>query len=127
MQWYCPACFVKVGHAAPVCASCGVVAADWEAERTYAQRLVHALGHPLPMARMSAIIALGGRGDDAAAVPLALCALAHPVDVVQAQQVLTSIDQLPAGAERSAALRMLQEHPARVVRRRAATLLQGPG
>ncbi|MCU0259741.1 MAG: hypothetical protein MUE78_01855 [Ilumatobacteraceae bacterium] len=126
-QYFCPACFAEVGSAAPVCLACGVTAADWEADRTYTQRLVHALGHPVPTTRMMAILALKGRLEPDTAMPLALCAQAYPVDVVQGMEILRAIEALAADApQRQAALRNLTTHPSRLMRDRAAELLEQP-
>ncbi|MGQ9667277.1 MAG: selenium-dependent molybdenum cofactor biosynthesis protein YqeB [Anaerolineae bacterium] len=98
------------------CPACGVDIAEWEQSHTYTERLVHALRHPNPEARMSAIITLGNRGDAGAALPLAECALAHPLDVTQGLAVVESIRRLPRGAEKQAALRLLRRHPSRLIR-----------
>jgi hypothetical protein len=73
---------------------------------------------------MGAILALGARRDPTTAVPLALCALAHPVDLQQGLHILEAIDGMPPGPDRAAALRMLGEHPGAIMRRRATGLLE---
>lgn len=100
MQYYCPACFAPVERGVVHCPVCGVNIAEWEQGHTYTERLVHALRHPNPEARMSAIITLGNWGDAGAALPLAECALAHPLDVTQGLAVVKSIRRLPWGAEK---------------------------
>jgi hypothetical protein len=45
---------------------------------------------------MAAIISLGNRCEPLTAVPLAECALAHPIDVVQALETVRSVSKLPA-------------------------------
>jgi len=68
---------------------------------------------------MGAIITLGNQRDDRAAMPLAQCALRHPVDIVQSLEILRSLQKLPRGKERDAALAMLQNHPSRPIRDRS--------
>jgi hypothetical protein len=123
LQYFCPACFGEVPFEEPVCPRCGVVADEWVAGHTYPERLVHALGHPLPTTRMMAIIALEGRVEPDTSVPLALCALAFPLDVVQAMEILRALRAMPPSPQKRAGLRMLAEHPSRPVANRAARLL----
>ncbi len=116
MQYYCPACFAPVEREAVQCPACGVNIRDWEETHTYTERLIHALRHPNPEARMSAIISLGNRGDVKAAIPLAECALAHPLDIVQGMAIMESLCRLPWGQEKQAALELLSRHPSRLIR-----------
>jgi HEAT repeat protein len=126
MQYYCPACFAEVPFADrdKPCAVCGTVADVWVRTRSYTERLLHALRHPNSEARMAAIISLGNRREPVAAMPLAECALAHPIDVVQALEIVQSVRKLPAGPERATALAMLAQHPARAVRAAIAAFVQ---
>jgi len=121
MQFFCPACFAELPVSDPEqpCPRCGTVASAWEAGHSYTERLIHALGHPNSEARMGAILTLGNQGEVRAALPLARCALAHPIDVVQSLEIIRSLSKLPHGPERAAALGLLLEHPARAVRRAA--------
>lgn len=124
MQYFCPACFAPIpadDREAP-CPHCGTVASVWATTHDYTERLIHALGHPNPETRMGAILSLGNRGEARAAVPLARCALAHPIDVVQALEIVRSLGKLPTGPERAAALQLLLHHPARAVRRVAGEI-----
>ncbi|WP_201274379.1 hypothetical protein [Mycolicibacterium sp. CH28] len=101
---------------------------QWRAERTFTQRLVHALGHSLPSARMMSIIALGGRADPETAAALASCAHAHPTDVVQGMEVVRAIAAMPpAAAQRQAALRSLAGHHSRMVAEEARRILAADG
>lgn len=68
---------------------------------------------------MGAILTLGNRGEVQAALPLAQCALAYPIDVVQSLEIVRSLRKLPNSPERAAALALLLHHPARAVRRAA--------
>jgi HEAT repeat protein len=129
MQYYCPACFAEIPFADrdKPCAVCGTVAAEWARTRSYTERLLHALKHPNSEVRMAAIISLGNRREPLAAVPLAECALAHPIDVVQALEIVRSVSKLPAAPERATALALLAEHPARAVRTAVAAFEQRLG
>jgi hypothetical protein len=122
MQFYCPACWARIHAQDVICPACGVEIPRWFQEHSYTERLIHALRHPNPEARMAAIISLGNRGEAVAAIPLATCALAHPRDVVQALAIVRSISQLPEGSEQAQALAMLAEHPAQSVRTAVARL-----
>lgn len=121
MQFFCPACFAELPASDPEqpCPHCGVVASAWEAGHSYTERLIHALGHPNPEARMGAILTLGNQAEVRAAIPLAQCALAHPIDVVQSLEIVRSLHKLPTSPERAVALALLIDHPARAVRRAA--------
>jgi len=91
--------------------------------RTYGDKLLAALNHPLADVRLRAIIALGWRGEGETAQALARCALHHPIDLVEGLQVIESLRGIRDAPARRNALRMLAErHPARAVRRRAAEL-----
>lgn len=116
MQYYCPACFAEIPRDTRVCPACSADLVAWEERHSFTQRLIHALGHPNPEARMAAIISLGYRGEAVAAIPLANCALAHPIDIVQALEIVASISRLPPGPERAQALALLANHPAQSIR-----------
>ena len=122
MQYYCPACFAPVERDAVRCPACGVDIAAWEQSHTFTERLIHALRHPNPEARMSAIITLGNRGEAGAALPLAECALAYPHDVVQGLAVVESLRRLPDSPEKAAAREMLRRHPSRIIRQAAESI-----
>ncbi|MBO9324540.1 MAG: HEAT repeat domain-containing protein [Roseiflexus sp.] len=127
MQFYRPGCFAEVAadERDTPCRVCGARIEEWE-RRDYTERLIHALGHPNPEVHMGAIISLGNRRDPRAALPLAECALAHPVDVVQALAVVRALHAIPLAPERDMALDMLATHPARTVRRAVARLRSEP-
>jgi HEAT repeat protein len=121
MQFYCPVCFAEIAgdqQDAP-CLVCGAVLAEWR-QRDYTDRLIHALRHPNPEVRIGAIISLGNRREPRAAVPLAECALAHPIDVVQALAIVAALRTISPSSERDQALELLAGHPARAVRRAVA-------
>lgn len=124
MQFYCPSCFAEVQDRAPSCPRCGIVASEWTAKHPLLERLLHALGHPLPETRMMAIITLGNRADPRSAEPLARCAFDHPTDIVQGLEILGSIAKLPRTAERERAITLLTRHPAHAIRAEASRLLR---
>ncbi len=111
---WCPFCFAEMDAALAKCPQCGAEVAD-RLRLSYQDRLLHALGHPLSETRMAAIIALGLRGEVSAALPLADCALAFPVDLIQGLQIVQALAGLPAGTERSQALHRLCQHPGHAV------------
>ena len=123
--FFCPRCFAEIEPAPVVCPACGVDVAQWRS-RSYSERLVHALGHPLADVRMTSIEALGRMGDPDAAMPLARCALAHPVDVTQGLAIVSALAKLRRGESWADAVRMLRDHPARAVARAATELLACP-
>jgi HEAT repeat protein len=127
VQFYCPVCFAGVAadeRDAP-CRVCGARIEEWQ-RRDYTERLIHALRHPNPEVRMGAIISLGNRRDPRAALPLAECALAHPIDVVQALAIVRALHAILPAPERETALDMLAAHPARAVRRAVARMRSEP-
>lgn len=124
VQYYCPDCFGIVDPGAVHCLHCGVDLRSAR-ERPYAERLIQALRHPLSEVRMGSILSLGNRREIRAAVPLARCALAHPTDLVQALEIVRSLQKLPAGRERDEAFRLLATHPARSIRQRIGNLGAG--
>ncbi|MEY2115110.1 MULTISPECIES: hypothetical protein [Rhodanobacter] len=71
---------------------------------------------------MMAIEALGRRGDPAAALPLARCALAHPVDVTQGLAIVRAVAKLRRDESWNDAVRLLHDHPVRAVARTAREL-----
>ncbi|MBF2076233.1 MAG: HEAT repeat domain-containing protein [Synechococcales cyanobacterium C42_A2020_086] len=122
--YYCPACFAEISKEAFVCPACGVNIQQWEKEHaSYAERLIHALKHPNPEARMGSIITLGNRKDVKAAIPLAECAFDHPIDVWQDMEIIRALRKLPNSPEKETALRMLLKHPGRVIREEAEASL----
>jgi HEAT repeat protein len=122
---FCPNCFVMMPAAAGVCPTCGADITAFDA-LSYPEKLVQALHHPLAEVRMRAIIALGLRGDDDAAVALAQCALRHPTDVVEGLEIVNSLGHLSRSAVRLEALTaLINRHLARAVQKAAALLLGG--
>lgn len=127
MQFFCPVCFAGIAadeRDAP-CRVCGARIEEWK-RRDYTERLIHALRHPNPEVRMGAIVSLGNRRDPRAALPLAECALTHPVDVVQALAIVRALRMIPSTPEWDMALDMLAAHPARAVRRAVSHLRREP-
>jgi hypothetical protein len=122
--YYCPACFAEISKEASVCPVCGVNIQQWEKEHiSYDDCLIHTLKHPNSEARMGSIITLGNRKDVKAAIPLAECAFAHPIDVWQDMEIIRALRKLPKSPEKETALKMLLEHPGRVIREEAEASL----
>jgi hypothetical protein len=120
---FCLACFIPLAQEADTCPVCGARMAELS-ERSYREKLVHALLHPLADIRMRAIIALGWRGESEAADELAACALRHPSDVVEGLEIINSLVQMKNAGMRQTALTALQSrHPAHAVREGAARAL----
>jgi len=94
----------------------------WKEDASYEERLIHALRHPLSEVRMGAIISLGNRKGEEAAVPLATCALEHPHDIVQNLEIVRSLEKIPDCAQRRSAVQLLKSHPSHMVRARVVTM-----
>jgi hypothetical protein len=114
---FCPNCFEDIGPDAEICESCSINVKEWMVQKSYTARLIHALNHPIAEVRMGAIISLGKLKEVKAAVPLAQCALGHPMDVVQGQEIIRALKQMDFGLEVATSLEMLARHPARVIRK----------
>lgn len=122
--YYCPACFAEILKEASVCPACGVNIRQWEKEHaSYDERLIHALKHPNSEARMGSIITLGNRKNVKAAIPLAECALAHPIDVWQGMEIIRALRKLPHSPEKETALKMLLKHPGCMIQEEAEASL----
>ena len=119
--FFCPSCFAEIEQALQRCPFCGVDIAQWRAH-PYSERLIHALGHPLSDVRMISVEALGRLGESAAAMPLAQCALAYPVDVTQGIAIVNALARLRRDGSWEGAVRSLCDHPARAVARAAMEL-----
>jgi hypothetical protein len=120
---FCLACFMPLAQEADTCPVCGARMAELS-ERSYREKLVHALLHPLADIRMRAIIALGWRGEPETAEALVACALRHPLDVVQGLEIVNSLDQMQDARVRQTALSTVQaQHPAHAVREGARRVL----
>ncbi len=68
---------------------------------------------------MRAIIALGWRAEPDTAQELVACAFRHPTDVVAGLEIVARLRDWPQGTSRTEALRALNRHPARLVRKAA--------
>lgn len=113
---YCPICFAETPVGSGICPVCSRDIDAWERGMPYTERLIHALKNPHPEVRMGAIISLHNRRALEATVALAVCALAYPVDVVQALAVVRALEALPNGPEKTAAFARLASHPAHAIR-----------
>lgn len=124
-ETFCMNCFSTMPGGAVVCPACGGDVAALTS-RSYREKLIGALHHPLADVRMRAVIALGLRRDTEAADELVKCTLRHPTDVVEALEIVKSLRMLPAGQQRYNALQDLCErHPATVVRIAAMAAMAG--
>lgn len=72
---------------------------------------------------MGAIISLGNKKYQEAAIPLAECALEYPNDTVQNLEILRSITSLLDSEPGQAAMQLLKSHPSSIIRERTTTLL----
>jgi hypothetical protein len=126
VQFFCPNCFARVRSPHGACPACGVDSRDWVEDRSYTDRLIHALDHPISEVRMAVVISLGNKNDTTVSLPLARCALKHPTDIVLAMEITAALKKLPTGPERSAAIAMMKTHPARAVRVAAARIQPQP-
>lgn len=121
---FCPKCYRQIPAHAGLCPHCHASLCEWE-KKTYSQRLIDALGHPLADVRMRAIIALGLRGDKAAEARLVDCALQHPIDIVEGLEIVNSLRLIRDKESGDSWLQILADrHPARAVRTAAAGILR---
>ncbi|VAW33531.1 hypothetical protein MNBD_DELTA03-759 [hydrothermal vent metagenome] len=65
---------------------------------------------------MGAIISLGNKRCQEAAIPLAECALEYPNDIVQNLEILRAIGSLSDSELRRSALQLLKSHPSSIIR-----------
>ncbi|QKE41943.1 MAG: HEAT repeat domain-containing protein [Ferrovum myxofaciens] len=121
---YCMNCFSLIPAQAAICPLCGESATRLS-ELDYREKLLHALEHPLDDVRMRAIIALGLRRDTGAALPLAGCALRHPLNIDEGIAVVAALKNLRAFPDGARAMEMLAEnHAAHAVRTAAQQILE---
>ena len=120
---YCPLCYAEIPIGSIICPACRRDIEGWERSTPYYDRLIWALKNPHSEVRMGAILSLQNHRRAGAAVPLAECAMNWPIDVVQGMAVVEAIAKLPGSAEKTAALRQLQQHEAHAIRAAAGTLL----
>lgn len=106
-----------MGPDVEICQSCNIRVKEWTAQKSYTERLIHALNHPISEVRMGAIISLGKLKQVKAAIPLAQCAFERPIDVVQGLEIANALKQMNFEPEVEQALKMLFKHPARAIRR----------
>lgn len=120
---YCLNCFALIPRDTRRCPACGGSVSEMS-ERTYGDKLLRALEHPLAEVRMRAILALGMRGEPDSAPALVACALRRPSDVVEGLEIVRSLSRLNAGRPSKAALRQLADfHPASAVKKAASQAL----
>jgi hypothetical protein len=120
---FCPYCYAQIQASEIVCEACGADLENWNA-RSYAERLIQALGHPLADVRMRAIIALGWRLEKKAERALVECALRHPTDVVEGLEIVEALRLIREGSTQFEGLRILErDHSASSVRQAATAAL----
>ena len=120
---YCPNCFAMIPAGVPVCPVCSAAISDMS-DRDFREKLLHALQHPLDDVRMRAIIALGLRGEEGAAMPLAECVLRHPTNIEEGLEVVARLSDFPPSPDVLLALRMLSNHKAHAVREAATKAMR---
>jgi HEAT repeats len=121
---FCPHCYALITAGDAWCPVCGADLHDWH-PKSYAERLILALNHPLADVRMRAIIALGLRRERAAEQALVACALRHPHDVVAGLEIINSLGLLRDGAKAKRGLsRLIRMHPARLIKEAAQSALR---
>jgi hypothetical protein len=121
---YCMNCFSLIPAEVKFCHVCGEHMAGLSAQH-YRVKLLHALQHPLDDVRMRAIIALGLRREAGTAMPMAECALRHPLNIEEGIEVVNALKKFPPSADGRRALEMLaHDHSAHAVRAAAEIALQ---
>ncbi|MHB1678103.1 MAG: HEAT repeat domain-containing protein [Sulfuriferula sp.] len=120
---FCPNCFSMIPAEAETCPVCGERIASLSAQG-YREKLLHALAHPLGDIRMRAIIALGLRRETGTAVPLAVCALRHPTDVVEGMEVVYALKNMGMPEKQLALTMLINDHAAHAVRAAAEAVLE---
>jgi HEAT repeat protein len=126
-EQFCLHCFAMFPAADKICPHCGVSVSEFD-QKSYFERLLNALFHPLADCRMGAIVVLGLLGKEQAAKPLVDCALRHPIDVPEGLEIVRSLVKIGNPIVRQRALlRIADEHPARGVRRAARQAARSTG
>ncbi len=116
---YCPNCFAVIPADASVCPFCSADIGEISG-RDFRDKLLHALEHPLDDMRMRAIISLGLRGEAGTALPMAECAIHHPMNIEEGLGVIERLRHFAPSPEVFSALEMLSRHEAHAVREAAA-------
>lgn len=106
-----------------VCPVCSVVISDIS-DRDFREKLLHALDHPLDDVRMRAIIALGLRGEEETALPMAECAFRHPMNIEEGLEVIERLSDFTPSPDVLLALRMLSDHKAHAVQEAATKAMR---
>ena len=116
---YCPNCFAMIPADASVCTFCSADIGEISG-RDFRDKLLHTLEHPLDDMRMRAIISLGLRGEAGTALPMAECALRHPLNIEEGLEVIERLRHFAPSPEVFSSLQMLLKHEAHAVREAAA-------
>lgn len=122
---FCLVCFERIPASLTLCPRCGEEVRG-AALRSYTQRLIAALGHPIREVRMRAIIALGLRRERKAAAALVRCAFRNYRDPVEGLEIVRTLGRILNNDPVKSPLRSLAlDHPNRIVRRAARAALAG--
>ena len=105
------------------CPVCSAAISDMS-DRDFREKLLHALRHPLDDVRMRAIIALGLRGEEGTALPMAECALRHPMNIEEGLEVIERLKNFAPSPEVFSALGILANHEAHAVQETATKAMQ---
>ncbi len=120
---YCPNCFAMIPAGTTACPVCSAAISDMS-DRDFREKLLHALRHPLDDVRMRAIIALGLRGEEGTALPMAECALRHPMNIEEGLEVIERLKNFAPSPEVFSALGILANHEAHAVQETATKAMQ---
>lgn len=113
---FCPVCYCHVSIDEVRCPHCGISLKEWQ-RRSYTEKLIPALHHPLADVRMRVIITLGLQRARQAQEALVECALRHPSDIVEGLEIVNSLRLIAAAGSGPTALRRLADlYPSRPVR-----------
>lgn len=123
VHFFCPNCFDEIESDTEICELCRINVNEWMVQKSYLERLIHALNHPVAEVRMGSIISLGKLKEVKAAIPLAQCALKHPIDIVQGLEIVRALEAMDLESEVKQALKMLSKHPARIIRRNVRAII----
>jgi hypothetical protein len=123
-EHYCQNCFALIAAKIDICPLCGGSVTMLSAQ-AYREKLLHALMHPLDDVRIRAIIVLGLRRETAADMPLAECALQHPLNIEEGIEVVNALAYIYFSSGQLSALELLAEqHPAHAVQVAARRILK---
>lgn len=119
-------CFSLMPADADTCPVCGASVSEWQAHE-FNEKLLHALDHPSNEVRARVIDILVRLHEPGTAIKLVECALRHPLDFSENQQIITALKDAEAFPDGRRALDILaQDHPSHAVRVAAEAALNAP-